>query len=97
MKFFDFHSVDHRCGLQQESLSSHSKHDVFDFIKTMYPKQKVLTLVFDIITQHNLIDEQLYFVQFQHVHIADFCTFINNKYGKFQSTDTRFIKLCIYF
>ena len=63
----------------------------------MYPKQKFLTLVFDILITNNLIDENLYFIPFQQVHIADFCTFLNNNFGKLNSTDGKYIKLCKYF
>ena len=67
-------------------------HDVIDFVKSLYPKQKFLPLVFQSLS--SLIDKNMFFINFPNVHVADFCTFINNKFGKVESTDLRFIKLC---
>ena len=67
-----------------------------EYIKTLYPKQKFLPLFFDILQKNNLIDENHYLVNFSNLHVADICTFINNKFGKIEKTDSRFIKMCKY-
>jgi len=69
---------------------------ISDFLQSTYPKQKHLPYVFNILNSHNLFDKNLFFVQFSNIHIADLCAFLNNRFGKTDSTDSRFIKLCKY-
>ena len=69
---------------------------VTDFISKTYPKQKLLPLVFNIIEKQNLIDENLFFIEFPSIHVADVCSFFNNRFGKIQTTDSGYIKLCKY-
>jgi hypothetical protein len=81
--------------------SSNSKilsidQQISDFLQSTYPKQKHLPYVFNILNSHNLFDKNLFFVQFSNIHIADLCAFLNNRFGKTDSTDSRFIKLCKY-
>ena len=97
-EIFIIHNENHPCGIEEHQSSevSYSRKKIYEFIKNMYPKQKYLTLVFDILITNNLIDENLYFIPFHHIHIADFCTFLNNNFGKLITTDSKYIKLCKY-
>jgi len=54
---------------------------VQDFIVHSYPKNKFLPLVFKNLIKHDLIDADLFFVDFPAIHVADFCAFINNSFG----------------
>lgn len=90
------HQADQPCGLSQEqNLSETTKHQVLDFIHLMYPKQKFLTLVFNPIIHHNLLTNDLYFNDFPNVHVADFCTFLNNRFCK-KDISAKFVKLSKY-
>jgi hypothetical protein len=51
-------------------------------------------MVFKILQPLNLIDNNLFFTSFPNIHVADFCSFINNKFEKNGGTDQKFIKLC---
>lgn len=64
------------------------------FLKNTYPKQKHLSLVFNILKPHALFNEHLFFKDFLNIHVADFVSFILNRFCKLDSTDQRFIKLC---
>jgi hypothetical protein len=39
-------------------------------------------MVFKILQPLNLIDNNLFFTSFPNIHVADFCSFINNKFEK---------------
>ena len=80
----------------ESNLAQTSSSSTTEYIKTLYPKQKFLPLFFDILQKNNLIDENHYLVNFSNLHVADICTFINNKFGKIEKTDSRFIKMCKY-
>ena len=69
---------------------------ILSFLQTSYPKQKHLPLMFNILRPHTLFDEHLFFKQFKNIHIADFISFILNRFCKLDTTDSRFIKLCKY-
>ena len=87
------HQQNESCGESTVQIKSDA---VTDFISKTYPKQKLLPLVFHILEKQNLIDENLFFSEFPSIHVADVCTFINNRFGKIQTTDSRYIKLCKY-
>ena len=72
-----------------------SQLEILDYIKSTFPKQKHLILAFNIFFKHNLIDSSLYFTVVP-VHFADVCRFLNNPFGKIETTDALFIKLCKY-
>jgi hypothetical protein len=102
-KHFVIHAKNQPCDTRQNnSINSLSNNDnnvhnqIVDFIQTTYPKQKYLPILFKIMEPHNLIGKNLFFTSFSNIHIADFCSFINNKFAKLANTDTRFIKLCKY-
>jgi hypothetical protein len=73
---------------------------VQDFIVHSYPKNKFLPLVFKNLIKHDLIDADLFFVNFPAIHVADFCAFINNSFGggssssKNNKTNGLLLKLC---
>ena len=81
---------------QDSSNNSEVDPQIVEFLRSTYPKQKYLPYVFNILSSHALFDKHLFFVKFQNIHIADFCAFLNNSFGKVDSTETRFIKLCKY-
>lgn len=72
------------------------QHHIDTFLQTTYPKQKYLPLLFSILRPHALFNQHLFFNDFMNVHIADFCSFIGNPFGKLASTDAKFIKVCKY-
>lgn len=69
------------------------KQQLNDFIQMNYPKQKFLNIVGNILTKHELINDELCFVDLNTVHIADFFSFINNRFSKGQ-IEPRITKLC---
>ena len=95
------HPKNQPCGISSNSslLDSpiSSSDQVTDFIRLTYPKQKYLSLIFNILNPYNLIDSNLFFKEFPNIHVADFCAFINNRFGKTPTTDARFVKLCKFF
>ena len=93
---FVIHPKNKPCGQQLKNSSDTLNDQVFEFIKNTYPKQKYLAMVFKILQPLNLIDNNLFFTSFPNIHVADFCSFINNKFEKNGATDQKFIKLCKY-
>jgi len=91
---FVIHPKNKPCGQQLKNSSDTLNDQVFEFIKNTYPKQKYLAMVFKILQPLNLIDNNLFFTSFPNIHVADFCSFINNKFEKNGGTDHKFIKLC---
>ena len=77
---------------QQEQQQQH----IDTFLRTTYPKQKYLPLLFSILHPHALFNQHLFFNDFNNVHIADFCSFIVNPFGKQNLTEAKFIKVCKY-
>jgi hypothetical protein len=73
---------------------------VHDFVVHTYPKNKFLPLVFKSLVKHDLIDADLFFVNFPTIHVADFCAFINNSFGSSSSSSKNnkanglLLKLC---
>jgi len=96
---FVIHPKGRLCGPKDKKNSVvNSLHEhVNDFIKTNYPKQKHLSMVFDILEPYNLIGKNLFFTSFPNIHLADIVSFFNNKFGKLATTDPRFLKICKFF
>lgn len=88
------HQSNKPCG-QKSNQQNNVQTEVMEYIKTTFPKQKHLPLVFTIMFKHNLIDSNLYFVPVP-IHFADVCTFINNRFGKINTSNPLYIKLCKY-
>jgi hypothetical protein len=96
---FSIHPKNQSCAVKKvenEHTSDRNEHNnhIIDFIKSIYPKQKYLTMIFQILEPFELISSNLFFVAFPNIHVADVCAFLNNKFGKEHTTDVRFIKLC---
>lgn len=76
--------------------SSDTKTQVLNFLKESYPKNKHLPLLFGILLAQNLINNNLFFVNFEKIHIADFCSFILNRFLTREKSDPNMIKFCKY-
>jgi hypothetical protein len=96
---FIIHPVNKPCGKETVSLDPVQplKLQVDQFIKLYYPKQKFIKFVFDILTKHKLINEDLMFIDFVDIHVADFCSFISNPFNKQKKKNhLKIEKLCKY-
>jgi hypothetical protein len=93
---FIIHKSDESCQTSpshgEENLTDSTHNAVIEFIKKTYPKQKYLTLVFEIMNNHNLIDASLFLIAFPNLHVADVCAFFNNRFDK--NIDSRYKKFC---
>jgi len=84
------HPVSFLCGQpDSNTTSTHLKNEIDQFIADNYPKQKFLNLVFSLLLRNQAINDQLYFVDAPHIHIADFVSFINNKFDKNPRSDIK--------
>ena len=88
------HQSNKPCG-QKTTQPNDIQTEVVEYIKSTYPKQKHLILALNVFLKHNLIDSNLYFIPVP-IHFADVCTFLNNRFGKVNTTDIQYIKLCKY-
>lgn len=79
-----------------DELKSSLQNEIKLFIATNYSKQKFMSLVFDTLLKHNLINNDLIFVNFPNIHVADFCSHINNRFDKNNKSNTRMLNLCKY-
>ena len=78
---------------------SNIQHEIESFLSQSYPKNKTLPLVFQILVKRNLINDDLFFHNFPDIHIADFCSFLLNKFVNKNSKsnhNSSMIKLCKY-
>lgn len=102
---FTIHPLDQPCSLANITTSSslndtaNSEESIGDqvqnFVINTYPKNKFLPLVFKNLVKHNLIDSDLFFIDFPTIHLADFCAFINNSFGnKKTKSNSLLLKLC---
>lgn len=96
---FTIHKASKHCPINSSSTSKSQQKPSLDekiqqFLTTMYPKNKTLHLVFQILSNSNLINEELFFYDFPTLHVADFCSFINNRFSKPENIDNRILKLC---
>jgi len=97
-EIYVIHPENQLCGVSHGTNGSEdqTKSAVVEFINTTYPKQKYLLLIFNPLVRLNMINDDLYFEAYPDIHIADFCVFLNNKFGKIENTNNRVIKLCKY-
>jgi hypothetical protein len=65
-----------------------------DYISHSYPKQKFLKIISNILVKKNLLNSDLYFIDNDKVHVADFISFIINRFDKNNKPDARIVKLC---
>lgn len=70
--------------------------DINEFLTYAYPKNKKLSLIFNILVKQNLINHDLFFKSFPNIHIADFCSFINNRFGEKNKNNSVMVKFCKY-
>lgn len=98
-KTFIIHEKDKPC-LENETTNNVQDNSIEstinEYLLQMYPKNKHLKFVFKPLLSHNLISENLFFIPFPHVHIADFCSFLNNRLQKQSQVNPTMIKLCKY-
>lgn len=95
---FVIHKINKYCtALQNTTTPPEPEQDIHAFITTTFPKHKFLPLVVTQLNQHQLVNKStMVFQPFPNIHIADFCSFINNTFGKLEKTESKFIKLCKY-
>jgi hypothetical protein len=80
---FTIHPADRPCGQPPSIQETSSLTDsIRAFLKTNYPKQKLLQLVFDTLLQKDLINDDLYFKGHENVHIIDFIRYILNRFDR---------------
>jgi len=89
---FLIHNADQDCSQALGSTEEKTNTAISDFIQSNYPKQKYLNIVAKILEKHNLLNDDLYFLNSANIHLADFCSFINNRFIK--NENVRLIKLC---
>ena len=89
---FIIHDADRDCSQASGSPDEKTNTAASDFIQSTYPKQKYLKIVAKILEKNNLVNDDLFFLNFTDIHLADFCSFINNKFDK--KENVRLIKLC---
>ena len=78
------HLQNELCGQASSTIESEIppiKQQLSDFIVMNYPKQKFLNIIFNMLIIHILINDDLSFSDFSTVHIADFFSFINNRFS----------------
>jgi len=88
------HKKNEPCGTFNSDISETPSHHqlVLEFIKDKYPKQRYLSLIFEILKKHELFDENLFCIPFPNIHIADVCSFFLNRFSK--NENIRLIKFC---
>jgi len=95
---FIIHPATEKCITNSDVASSSSsslEQDIYDYIAQMYPKNKHLKFTFKFLIDLELINSNLFFVPFPNIHIADFCSFINNRFSnKNTKPNATMIKLC---
>jgi hypothetical protein len=98
---FTIHKSNAYCGpLNNKNLTSNTSNMILtecnDLVTHSYPKNKILPIIIKTLTNHNMINKDLFFNTFPNIHIVDFLSFINNKFGKTENTENNMIKLCKY-
>jgi len=93
---FIIHPSNKLCGQDQSNPLHSDINPSLEFVKNTYPKQKFLPIVISRLTSLGLLDKNMFFLDFPNVHLADFCSFINNKFSKTNTADSRYLKLCKY-
>lgn len=95
---YTIHLLNQPCGLPEEKCTDYPnvQKQMNQFLLDTYPKQKFLNIVFNMLVRNNFINEDLFFESFSNIHIADFCSFINNRFDKTDKPNGRLLKLCKY-
>jgi len=92
-QLFLIHDADQNCSQESGSLSENNNANVSEFILATFPKQKYLMIVAKILDKHSLVNDDLFFSKFNDIHLADFISFINNRFDK-KKENPRLTKLC---
>jgi hypothetical protein len=91
---FVIHRADQTCQSETNTDVPSIVEQLNEFAHVNYPKQKFLQIVFKILAKNELINDEMFFVNFSNIHLADFCSFINNRFDKKENTNMT--KLCKY-
>ena len=81
-KIFSIHLKGQHCSQPNSSPTSNLVDSINNFLITNYPKQKLLSFVFNPLIEANLINENFYFNNHEKIHIIDFIRWINNRFDK---------------
>jgi hypothetical protein len=94
---FIIHKADTFCNTENQTQNS-NKNDILTecnaLLTCSYPKNKILPIIIKSLTNFKMINKDLFFNSFPNIHIIDFLSFINNKFGKKETTEHNMIKLC---
>lgn len=92
-QLFVIHKADQDCSQTSSGVNDDTNcKAITDFVQSTYPKQKYLKIVATILEKHDLINEDLFFLNFANIHLADFLSFINNRFDK--KKNNPLTKLC---
>ncbi len=96
---FTIHASNTSCGdSNSDTLSSQNlKSEIDELISTLYPKQKCLKIVSNVLLKHDLINQDLCFTDEPSLHFVDFIRFINNRFDKSTKPDLSISRLCKQF
>ena len=96
---FKIHKADTFCKSEDQKSYSDNNDILTEcnaLLTCSYPKNKVLPIIIKSLTNFKMINKDLFFTSFPNIHIVDFLSFINNKFGKKETTEQNMIKLCKY-
>lgn len=89
------------CGKEREPDSEQFdpvNQELLEFVKETYKNPKHLKILANILSKKKLINNELCFVFNDQIHVADFFSYINNRFDKNDKpTDVRIFKLCKMF
>lgn len=97
---FTIHLKNKPCAADEHNsleMPSNTVYQQVDEFTNLYPKRKkLLMLVFQILIKNDLINDDLFFNPFPKLHIADFASFIMNRWGtnKAQTLDPSLVRFC---
>ena len=84
------------CASSETIQQSKIDDELNKFLALTYPKNKTIPIVLNILSKKNLINEDLFFNDFLDIHVADFCSFLNNRFGEKNKNPVKMIKFCKY-
>ena len=94
-KTFVIHQQGVECCCEKTSIETDmTSTQLEDYISHSYPKQKFLKIIANILVKKDLLNSDLYFIDNEKVHVADFISFIINRFDKNNKPDARIVKLC---
>jgi hypothetical protein len=91
------HNENHVCQVEPINADVNQiENEINLYLQTAYPRNKHLPFLFKIMLAKNLLNSDLFFVNFPNIHVADFCAFINNRFDKKIDKKNDLFKLCQY-